>query len=159
MPTPETIRTTLKNRISYLGVSQSELCGITDTSTAQLSRFINGARGTHLQDLQRIDSILSGMERLAATLAPVPIDFRNAPVVRELVSKMNKGALDIRIIDTSASPAFMHHAVGGLSALAGSGASTLIDGHDINDLAEKVSEILNRSKKSETYRDIQEKQQ
>ena len=154
MPTPEHIRTTLKGRISSLGVSQSELCGITDTSTAQLSRFINGARGTHLQDLQRIDSILSGMERLAATLAPVPIDFRNAPIVRELVSKMNKGALDIRIIDTSVSPAFMHHAVGGLSALAGSVPAS-VEGHD-HDLAEKVSEILNRSKKSQTYRDIKE---
>jgi len=155
MPTPEHIRTTLKGRISSLGVSQSELCGITDTSTAQLSRFINGARGTHLQDLQRIDSILSGMERLAATLAPVPVDFRNAPVVRDLVSKMNKGALEIRITDLSVSPSFVQRAVGGLSALAGS-APTSVEGHD-HDLAEKVSEILNRSKKSQTYRTLKEK--
>jgi len=154
MPTPSEIRNTLKDRMDKINVSQSDLSRITGISNPTLSNFVSNRFEPPLQTLQNLHKTLSGMERLAATLAPVPVDFRNAQVVRDLVSKMNQGALDIRIIDTSVSPRFTHHAVGGLSALAGS-APTSVEGHD-HDLAEKVSEILNRSKKSQTYRDIKE---
>ena len=156
MPTPSEIRNTLKDRMDKINVSQSDLSRITGISNPTLSNFVCNRFEPPLQTLQNLHKTLSGMERLAATLAPVPVDFRNAPVVRDLVSKINRGALDIRIIDTSVSPAFTHHAVGGLSALAGSGVSTSVEGQDISDLAEKVSEILNRGKKSETYRTLQE---
>lgn len=95
MPRTEQIRQRLKPPLAALGMSQKELCGINRSSTAQFKPIHQWSPWYRFT--------VSGVT-LTATLAPVLVDFRNAPVVRNLVSKMNKGALEIRITEPAFQP-------------------------------------------------------
>jgi predicted transcriptional regulator len=105
MPTPEEIRATLKQRLETLGVSRATACEIVGVSTAQLSRFLNGATGTDLDDLQRIHLLVNAMESLQQQAAPIPVDFTHIEAIRDLLPRIMWGTLKIHFTDTSNHPA------------------------------------------------------
>jgi hypothetical protein len=116
LKTPEEIRSTFRSRLSALGASQAEFCSIADVTTAQLSRFINGAKATDLASVQHMDRTLVRLERLAARVFPVPIDFANSDAVRRLLGQ----GRDIRVlVDGMDSVSRSCMVSGGLHALAG----------------------------------------
>lgn len=114
MRTPEQIRSTLKTRLVALGVSQAEFCDIAIVSDAKLSRFINGARGTHIRDLQRIEHTLAGLERLAAKCTPIPINFADYMAIRRLLDQEYQ---IVWLVSGADNPRFRFE--GGVAVLAG----------------------------------------
>lgn len=98
---PSEIRATLKPRLAALNVSLTVLSEIAGCTVSQLSRFLGGSTGTDFKDLQRVNQIVSGMERLAHRAAPLPIDFRPALLIRSLIKKESEGLLDITVKDQS----------------------------------------------------------
>jgi transcriptional regulator with XRE-family HTH domain len=118
MPTPAEIRTTLKSRIARINVSLSDLSRIAGMTLPTLSNFIAGRFEPPLQTLQRLHKTVNGLERLARVCSPVPVDFRNAPLVQDLISRLNSGVLEINVYD-SRYPRTDLTSSGGLAALCG----------------------------------------
>jgi hypothetical protein len=62
-------------------------------SNSRLSESLRGLTLLRNEDSSRLMSLLSEMERLAALAAPMPLEFRNPPLVRQLLEDMRDGGL------------------------------------------------------------------
>jgi hypothetical protein len=88
---PTEIRESLPGRMAALGISALELARLASWSQSQLSGFLAGKRtGMRLEKILRLHQTVVDLENLAARVAPLPLSFRNAEIIRSLLAQSSE---------------------------------------------------------------------
>ena len=99
---PSEIRDSLGVRMAALNISASILCEYCGWSAPQLSGFLNNKRqGVPFSDVLYLHNIVVKLERLSDLAKPLPVDFRNKPLIDVLLQKLKAGDLTISIVGRS----------------------------------------------------------
>jgi hypothetical protein len=110
MITPDEIRNELQERMRRVNVTAGSLATLAQMSLPQLSGFMSGKRQLEINHVQRINTVMTYLEAIAAK-SPLPVAFNDVTKVRGLVERIEKhGPFEVYL-----SPIFTT----GISALAG----------------------------------------
>jgi hypothetical protein len=92
VPTPTEIRVALPAKITALKISATDLSKLTGWNRAQISGFLDGSRqGMGIDAMNEFYQTVVSLERLAAMVAPLPINFSDAEMVNCVLTKIAAG--------------------------------------------------------------------
>jgi len=74
-------------------ITLTQLCELAGISDGNVSRWLRCTKSLSNDSYRAIDETLNDVAALIALVKPLPLDLRNTFVVRELISKMNRGEL------------------------------------------------------------------
>lgn len=84
----------IRMRVDVLRLSMNQLAAISKIPAPKLSLFLNGTRGITALEVTKLRGTLDDLEQLVHAANPFPVDFRNAEIIRDLISKMKSGEFD-----------------------------------------------------------------
>ena len=88
------IESTIVDRLNRLRCATATFAAIDGRiSNSRLSESLRGLTTLKNDDSRRLMALLSDMEALAAFAAPLPLEFRNPPLVRKLLEDLRSGEL------------------------------------------------------------------
>lgn len=92
MPTPTEIREALPEKIAALKISATDLSKLTGWNRAQVSGFLDGSRqGMGINAMNEFYQTVVALERLAAMVAPIPVNWGDTEMVNCVLKKIDAG--------------------------------------------------------------------
>jgi hypothetical protein len=89
---------TINRNLQHLGCPASTLAGLAGISGGRLSNYLNGVQPVANDDDRKLRQALAGLKKLIAAAQPLPIDFRRVGELRELISALENGGLEIFVL-------------------------------------------------------------
>ena len=88
-----TWRNQLADRMAGLRISQATIAAITGLPQNKLCAFFSGVKALENQDMTKIYDLLVACEKIAALVAPVPVDWRETLALKTSFEAFKHGEL------------------------------------------------------------------
>jgi hypothetical protein len=89
---------TVNRDLQHLGCPASTLAGLAGIAGGRLSNYLNGVQSVPNDDDRKLRLALAGLKKLIAAAQPLPIDFRKVGELRQLISALENGGIEIFVL-------------------------------------------------------------
>jgi hypothetical protein len=97
MPPTLDILTTVADRMSRYKIPASLVASLADISGGRLSTFLNGQTSLPNDLALRLNQVTNSLVQLVESARPLPLDFKRANTLREVLSRIQSGELQVII--------------------------------------------------------------
>jgi hypothetical protein len=89
-----------RQKISRMAVSVATIAIIAGVSATELGLFLSGQRNCPADKARKINQTADRLEKLVRALEPIPVDMRQAVVLREVLMRLEDGSLKAIVFGT-----------------------------------------------------------
>ena len=138
MTTSLDLKNVIQLKMRQNNIPAARVADASGYTTSDLSRWFNGKLALTNDQAKHIYTKVTEIEKLIAAVYPLPIDFRRADTIREILAKISDRELEFSVKNLAA----VERPVGGLMALSGMGAT--FQSACLAEISDRVNELLNK---------------